>query len=101
VSGRPASGHALLLQGALLLPQPFLSSAYLAAVRTGALAPSVTPLTALALLPIASILVGIFSLGAESRRRAHLVLGIVGGLELVWTLFGYAIVRFASAFHGG
>ena len=82
------------------MPQPFLSSAYLAAVRSGALSPSSTPLTALALFPIASILVGIFSLGAEEQRRAHPVLGIVGGLELVWTIFGYAIVRFASAFHG-
>lgn len=67
-------------------------------IRARTLRPSFIPLLVLAILPIASIVLGVRALlrgPAPALRRWHLVLVLVGALELVWTVFAQAIVGFA------
>jgi hypothetical protein len=73
-------------------------------VRGKALPASFAPLALLALLPIASIVIGLMTVwrGVEpDRRRLHMILVIIGALELVWTIFGQAVIGFAIALRSG
>jgi hypothetical protein len=87
----------------LLVPQPPLSLLYLLAVRDGRVAPSFVPLLLLALLPVASAMVGVLTRGpsrpGDRRWRAALI--AVAVLELAWTAVSEAMVGFAIAWRSG
>jgi hypothetical protein len=73
-------------------------------VRGKWLPASFAPLALLAVLPIGSIVVGLMTVwrGVEpDRRRLHMILVILGALELVWTVFAQAIIGFAIALRSG
>jgi hypothetical protein len=90
----------LVWQAVLLVPQPLLSLAYLAAIRAERLRPSLAPLLALAVLPIASAAIGLWGRGAAGRGWRAAFLG-AAVLELAWTVVAAAMVGFAIAWRSG
>ena len=92
----------LAWQALLLVPQPLLSLGYLAAIRAERLRPSLAPLLALAVLPLASAALGIRGRRAGAAPRGwHAALVGVALLELAWTVVAAAMVGFAIAWRSG
>jgi hypothetical protein len=93
----------LVWQALLLVPQPLLALAYLAAIRAERLRPSLLPVLALAVLPIASAALGVRSrrTGAGTGRGWQAALFIAAVLELAWTAVAAAMVGFAIAWRSG
>jgi hypothetical protein len=85
------------------VPQPALSLLYLLAIRERRLAPSFVPLLVLALLPVASVAVGLLARGPSrpAERRWRIALLTVAVLEVVWTVLAQAMVGFAIAWRSG
>ena len=82
----------------LLAPQPPLSLLYLVALRAERIAPSFGPLLALAVFPLASLLIGVRAGGPRARR---FLLGALAVAELAWTALAEAMVGFAIAWQSG
>ena len=86
----------------LLLPFPPLSLLYLLAVRAERLAPGFGVLLGLMLLPLASLVVGVFAVrGRRAGLRTQVVLLAIAVAELVWAVLALAMAGFAVAWHSG
>jgi hypothetical protein len=70
-------------------------------VRWERLAPSFTPLTLLATLPLAALVLGVVGLRQGRARAAHGALVAVAVLELLWAVFASAMIGFAIAARSG
>ncbi len=83
------------LQGLLLVPQPWLTVAYLVAVATYQVPADLAPLVALALLPAVAL-----GLAFTPRGRSRLLV-LLGLVEIGWALAAIAIVwRAGSGIEG-
>jgi hypothetical protein len=81
---------------------PPLSLLYLLAIRTGRLEPAIAPVIALALLPLASAVIGALALRAPSRARGrHVGVLLLAVVELAWAALAAAMVGFAIAWRSG
>lgn len=88
--------------GLLLVPQPVLSLAFIAAMRAELVAPSYIPMMLLALFPFA-VTIGAAAALRRSRAatgRPWILLGL-GIIELGWAVATLAIVGFAIALRSG
>lgn len=93
----------LAWQAGLLVPLPFLSVAYLLAIRAERLTPTFVPLLVLAALPVAAAVVGARGLriASPAARRWHWALLAIAGVELLWAVLAQAMVGFAIAWRSG
>jgi hypothetical protein len=98
-----AAGGVRSWQVALLLPQPPLSILYLLLIRAERVPPRFAPVVVLAVLPLASLVVGIrrWVRSHPPRGRRELALLAVSLLELAWAVLSAAVVGFAIALQSG
>lgn len=94
----PAMPPALVWQISLLMAQPPLSAAYLAALRGGAAANRV-PVAVFAMLPAVALVIGWHARRNldETERRWNGWLLALAVVEIAWSGFVLAIVDFSAA----